>query len=297
MSVATEPLTGEAPKLLLDTNVYLNLADGLLTRAEAQLIKLAGHRSPPLLWACPIAFDELVCRIWPDDQEDFERHRSALRWMELLCGSEGMAEDQNWIICRGVFAKAKPCDGTLAAALVSARSKIIAAASFGGLSQPVRSTLDTLRADYLQRIGDWIARKTATGKVASVPSLPGQPAIEGWTAAADAVVSKSRKIASTISTDWGEFRTDEDQKRAQREQIALETAFLNMSRNPQPYNHASHPSDYNDYWLCTYCAADYTLVTTDGRLRSAIVAGGCSDPRIVSLDEGIALAESWLAGC
>jgi hypothetical protein len=83
---------------------------------------------------------------------------------------------------------------------------------------------------------------------------------------------------------------------AQREQIALETAFLNMSRNPQPYNHGNHRSDYNDYWLCTYCAADYTLVTTDGRLRTALRDAGCEDPRLVSLDEGIALGESWLAG-
>jgi len=123
-----------------------------------------------------------------------------------------------------------------------------------------------------------------------------EPSLDEPQTVADAVVQVSRKhvVALTPSTDG--VRTEEDQKRAQREFIAFETWYLRVAGNPDPYNHAKHRSDYNDYWLCAYPAAGYTLVTKDGRLREALRAGGCDDPRFVSLAEGLSLAEAWLAG-
>jgi hypothetical protein len=288
--------TTEAPKLLLDTNVDLDLADGRLASVEGPLMKLAAHRTPPLFWGCEIVFDELVCRMRPDDQADFERHQAALRWMEKLCGGRGMTEDQKWILRRGVFQRAAPCDGKLAAAIVHVRREILAAKSYGDLDPVLRQKIDELRADYRRRIDAWVARRSEVGHAARAPLQPGDAGVRAAVAAAAAVLEISRKHASEHTAVWGAFRSDEDQQRAQRELIAFEVSYLQKARGAQPYNHEKHRSDYNDYWLCAYCAAGYTIVTTDGRLRSAVRDGGCSDPRIVSLDEGIALAESWLAG-
>jgi hypothetical protein len=53
-AVATPVPVVEAPKLLLDTNVYLDLGDGLLSGLEKRLLAIAAHRTPPLFWACEI---------------------------------------------------------------------------------------------------------------------------------------------------------------------------------------------------------------------------------------------------
>ena len=54
------PIPAEPPPmLLLDTNVFRDLADGKLTTYEKRLLEIAKHRSPPLLWTCPIVGDEI----------------------------------------------------------------------------------------------------------------------------------------------------------------------------------------------------------------------------------------------
>jgi hypothetical protein len=57
----------DVPRFLLDTNIYLELADGPLSAHESRLVAVAAHRTPPLFWACEIVFDELVYRIRADD--------------------------------------------------------------------------------------------------------------------------------------------------------------------------------------------------------------------------------------
>ena len=91
------------------------------------------------------------------------------------------------------------------------------------------------------------------------------------------------------------MRDEADQKHAQREQIAFEVSLLGKALNPAGYNHAKRRSDCNDYWLCAYPAAGYTIVTREKRLPDALKQGKCVDPRMVSLEEGIAIAEGWLA--
>jgi hypothetical protein len=283
----------EPPRLLLDTNVYFRLADRRLPGIRDRLLKVAKHRTPPLFWWCEVPFDELVCRLGPDDQEDFERHRRALWWMEQLCGDAGTAEDQTWVLRRGAFARSVPCSPEKGKILVGVRREILRTASFADLSADFRSNIDVLRGGYQQRIAAWITRRTTVGEAARLPRKPGEPG--DLDVAADGVLDISRKHASDQAALWGPFKSDDDQKHAQRELIAFEVSLLQKARNPQPYNHANHPSDYNDYWLLAYCAAGYTIVTIDDRLRRTITNAGCVDPRLVTLDEGLARAEAWLA--
>jgi hypothetical protein len=283
-----------APRLLLDTNIYRHI-DGRLAGQNERLLRVAAHRTPPLLWACEITFDELVYRIRRDDSQEFERCRRALRWMERLCGGRGMAEDNKWILRSGVFEQAAPYDGRLAVELVKVRRGIIETKTVADFPDSFWAVIEELRTGYQTRIDAWVAGRTTTGEAARVRPLPGAPVVEGSEVAAGAVLEISRKHAANSADTWGAFRSDEDQRRAQRELIAFEVSLLDKARHPQGYNHDKHRSDYNDYWLCAYCAAGYTLVTADDRLRRSLLDAGCKDPRLVSLEEALAIAESWLA--
>ena len=296
MSVAVEPSPlPEAPRLLPDTNVYLDLADGKLSAREEQLLRLAAHQDPPLFWACEITFDELVGNIHSRKSARFETYRRALHWMERLCGGRGIAEDKSWALRRGVYTDAVPCDPARGLELVRVRRGIIQAKTFDRLPAGFLAKVEQLRARYRERIDDWVAGRTTIGHAARVEPQPGEAVVEGSEVAADVVLDVSRRHTRTDDAGWGAVRSDDDQKRAQRELIALEVSWLQRARNPQPYSHEAHRSDYNDYWLCAYLAAGYTLVTTDDRLRKAIREGGCADPRLVTLDEGLAIAEAWSA--
>ena len=55
--------TPTSPKLLLDANVFRDLANGAIPQFEERLRRVAAFRSPPLLWICPITFDEIVSHI------------------------------------------------------------------------------------------------------------------------------------------------------------------------------------------------------------------------------------------
>ncbi len=77
--------------------------------------------------------------------------------------------------------------------------------------------------------------------------------------------------------------------------IAFEVSLLRKAQNPSGYNHAKWRGDHNDYWLLAYPAAGYTIVTREKRLPAALKQAECHDARVVSLEDGIAMAEGWLA--
>lgn len=296
MTTATTaiPASGEAqvPKLLLDTNVYLDLADGLLPTESKRLEAIAAHRDPPLLWTCQIPFDELVCRTSEGGPTDFLRYRAALRWMDDLCE---MAEPLWWVLRRAVFVAAGPKDDELAQALVEIRQEILRAETYDQLPAHFKSAIDALRAQYTERIDAWVKRRTRMNGAAREKVKPGERGIRDTVLASNAVSAVLRKYVEADATTWGPLRAEEDQKHAQREVIAFEVSLLRKALNPAGYNHAKRRSDYNDYWLCAYPAAGYTIVTREKRLPDALKQGECVDPRMVSLETGIAIAEAWLA--
>jgi hypothetical protein len=61
----------EAPRLLLDTNVYLNLVGQRFASQGERMRAVSRRASQPLFWACGITFEELVGRIRPEDHADF----------------------------------------------------------------------------------------------------------------------------------------------------------------------------------------------------------------------------------
>lgn len=283
----------QAPKLLLDTNVYLDLADGTLgDDLGRRLAAIAAHRDPPLLWACQVTFDELVCHL-PDGPATFPLYRTALRWMEHLCKGRGMAEPTDWVRRCGVFTRVVPDDGLLGAKLVGIRRNILGANSYEDIAPEIRSTIDLVKTGYKRRIDDWVDGRTAVGEIARAEV--GKQGLRYGDVAADHILTVSQETCGGEAATSGPTRADEDQKRVQRELIAFEVSLLRKAQNPAGYNHAKRRSDYNDYWLCAYPAAGYTIVTRETRLPEALRQGGCVDPRMVSLDKGIAIAEDWLA--
>jgi hypothetical protein len=293
----------EPPRLLLDTNVYLDLADRRLLAVEKRLDAIAAHRDPPLFWACELTFDELVCHITEDEAADFPLYRAALWWMERLCKGLGMAEPLKWVIRRGVFAEVLPDDRKQAEALRDARREILGAERYDQLSPELRELIEVMRADYTNRINRWVEGRTKVQAVVRAELGIDDPAKRprphqvppGYTnEVARLLFAISRKHAAKGISTWGPLRDDDDQKRAQREMIAFEVALMLKARNPAGYDHAGQRSDYNDYWLLAYLAAGYRLVTRDRPLRNLVRYGGCPDGRLMTLAEGIEEAEDWI---
>jgi hypothetical protein len=287
--------TSTPPKLLLDASVFRDLADGKLAAFERRVLRVAEFRSPPLLWACPTTFDEIISHVREEEAERFPHFREALRWMDRLCGNAGMAEDLPWILRRGVFASSVPYDNQkLSVILNQVRRDLIKAQRFEDVPPKLVEAVVKVREDALRRIDKWADGKRELHAKARVEPAPGEKRLEGKVVVAGAVLEISRKYAADLKPLWGEFRTDEDQKREQREMIAFELAHLQNARNPQGYNVDNHRSDYHDGWLLAYPAAGYHFVTRDGRLRAALRNGGCTDPRVLDVAGALELAEAWL---
>jgi predicted nucleic acid-binding protein len=154
----------EAPRFLLDTNVYLDLVDGLRGDQRERLLKVAAHATPPLLWACEVTFEELMSRLRLSDQRRFERHRKALWWMEKLTGVAGMAEDRAWIKRRGVFVKGVPHDAAHGEAMVAVRREILRTENARQLSRHFRSIILSRRRALYRSITRWVAARNRLGR-------------------------------------------------------------------------------------------------------------------------------------
>jgi hypothetical protein len=288
--------TPAAPKLLLDASVFRDLADGAITQLEDRLLRVAGFRSPPLLWICPITFDEIVSHIRAEEADRFEHFRDSLRWVDRLCGNAGVAEDLPWILRRGVFAgPGTPYDNqTLSVSLNQVRRNLIKVERFADVAPKIVKAVTKIREDALRKIDKWVEQRRELHAKARVEPAPGEPRIDGKALVSSAVLETSRKYAANVRPLWGEFRTDEEQKREQREMIAFELSLLQNARNPQGYNVDNHRGDYYDSWLLAYPAVGYYFVTRDARLRSALRMGGCEAPRVMDVAGALDLAEAWL---
>ena len=207
MSVAVaSPPRADPPRLLLDTNVYVDLAEGLLPSEGARLLRIAAHRTPPLVWACEITFDELICHVRQKEESDFPKYRSAFGWMDRLCGNLGMAEDLAWVLHRGVFVGLLPYRGSLPIALNRARREVIKASAFADLRPEFRETVKVLRQEYEGRIQRWVGWRTELHNAARVEPTPGQSGKEGWQLVTEAVREVSRKHIKEDASLWGGFR-------------------------------------------------------------------------------------------
>ena len=285
---------GSPPRLLLDTNVFRDLAEGKLAPYEQRLLEVAKHRSPPLLWACPIVFEEVACHIRAEEAARFEHFRDTLRWMEKLCNNLGMAEDLPWVLRRGVFEREVPYDGALSTAINRIRREVISLERFTDVPPGLLEAINKTRVQARERLDAWAARREAIKEAARSKPKPGERGVDGAVAASNAIFVVSRKHTAADAPLWGPFRLEKEQRHEQREQAAFELAHLVNSRNPQGYNPRSHEGDYNDGWLLAYLAVGYRLVTSDRRLRRALEIGECEDPRVSDVAEALEIAETWL---
>jgi hypothetical protein len=284
-----------APKLLLDANIFRQLAHGELAAFENRLLALAAHRSPPLLWTCPITFDEIACHIRSEEADRFPQFRAALMWMEKLCGNSGMAEDLSWVLRRAVFVGPVPYDGAVSQDVNRTRRQLINAARFADIPEGLLRFLGDLRQETRQRIDDWTAMRSETLRMVRIKPKPGEATVEGSEAVARVMLRVSRKNASDEIPLWGPLRPEAEQLELQREMIAFSLSDLMKAKASKTYSPGKNDNDYNDGWLLAYPAVGYLVVTQDRRLRRAIEIGGCKDPRVVGLDAALPHAEAWLA--
>jgi hypothetical protein len=295
MTAVAVPIEQPAPpKLLLDANVFRDLADGTLAQLEQRLLHVAAHRSPPLLWTCPIVFDEIVCHVRAEEAERFEHFRDALRWMDRLCGNAGMAEDLGWVLRRAVFARAVLYDGELSTVLNKFRRRLIKLGRFADVPEDLLEAVSGLRVESRERIDAWATRHRQIQSFARAEPKPGERRIEGKVATSNAFFEISRKHAAADMPVWGPFRPEAEQRAEQREMAAFELAHLLKARSREGYNVEKHEGDYNDGWLLAYPSVGYRLITGDVRLRRALEMAGCTNPRVSDVGEAVDIAESWL---
>jgi hypothetical protein len=206
------------PKLLLDANVFRDLADGALPQYQHRLLRVAAFRSPPLLWICPITFDEIISHIRAEEAHRFEHFRDSLRWVDRLCGNAGLAEDLPWILRRGVFAgPGAPYDNQkLSATLNQVRRDLIKVERFANVPAQIVDVVPKIRKDALQRINKWAAHwREPHAKVGVEPS-PGEPRLEGKALVSSIVLEISRKHAagSPGRLEWVRLGGPDDAKLA-----------------------------------------------------------------------------------
>jgi hypothetical protein len=282
----------EAPRLLLDTNVFRGLAIGRLQSYAHRLVEISKIRMPPLLWACEITVEELLNHIRVEEAADFAHFRAALEWMERLCGNAGMAETLPWILRHGAVATMGRHDDRFSATFNQLRRQVIKADRFEDLSIALLRNIATRRTRYLEQIDDW-ARYVKVS-LREIQVRVKRSRLDAIAMSKKSVLHVSRVRAIEEAPAWGPLRSVKDQALAQRERIAFEAAQIFKVGGRTGYDPANHPTDYSDMWLCAYPAAGYTLVTQDGRLMEAMRHGRCKAPRIVDLEKGIAMAEAWL---
>ena len=200
----------EAPKLLLDANVFRDLAEGSLRQFEERLLRVAECRAPPLLWTCPIVSDEVLCHVRVEEADRFDHFREALRWMDRLCGNLGMAEELLWIRRRPVFVEAAPYENNdLSIALNQIRRRILRAESdVRGNSIPTWwRAVEERRKQYAAEIAQWIGRRAVLVVAVQEPPPPGTTKIEGYPMVANAVLRNREDTKLSTPRAGGDLRS------------------------------------------------------------------------------------------
>ncbi len=287
--------THGAPKLLFDANVFRDLAVGRFPQYEQRLMRASECRTPPLFWACPLTFEELVCHVREEEADRFPLFRASLEWMDRLCRNGGMAEDLPWVLRALVFIEPQPYDNrSLSMALNKIRRQLIKLQSFKEIPAALLAAIEKTRTEYKERSTAWKQGQAQIVQSAREPLKPGERGVEDSVVVPKMLLDISRGIAAKVAPDWGPMKSEQQQTIDQREVVAFEIERLRKQKSRNGYNVDKHEHDYNDSWLLPYLAVGYTLVTEDGVLRRALLQGGCKDPRVVNLIEGLDLAEGWL---
>jgi hypothetical protein len=287
----------DAPKLLLDTNIYLALAKHALGKLEGRFRQIAACRTPPLFWTCATVFEELTGHIHRRNAAKFDLYRRSLGWMDDLCGNGGVAEDLAWILSRGVFANALPYDDDRRAGLNAMRRAIIRAPHFDDVPEKIRSAIEAQRADHLAEVERWVRQMQTFVQMLKSPRAPRVLTVQAETAIPEGIVDLATRTALEYHGFWGTLQSREEIKERQREYIAFELAFVMKCGNRLGYNVRKYANDYNDALLCRYPCAGYTLVTTDRRMIDTLRQGRCREPRVIGIEEALKTAEAWLASC
>jgi hypothetical protein len=293
---SSEVVRAEAPRLLLDTQIFRYLAGSTLDHQKNRLLRIAELRTPPLFWACEITFEELVSHVRSEEADQFGHFRDALTWMDRLCGNSGMAETLPWILRRAVFLTCLPHEDSYLATFNRLRRLVIKTATFDEISPEVVRHIAATRTAYLDRMEGWARGLAKTLEEVQIrierAKRRGEP-IDVVALATRAVLFVTRSRAIEEAPLWGALRSVDEQLILQRERIAFEASQIFKAGSR--YNVFKHKTDYGDSWLCAYPAAGYTIVTQDDRLKKSLGLGRCANPRFVNLDEALDIAETWMA--
>jgi hypothetical protein len=289
--------TSERPKLLLDANVFRHLAAGSLDHYKDRLLAIARSGKPRLLWFCPITFHEIAGHVHDGGADMFDHIRTAILWMHRLCGDDGVAEDLQWVLNASVFAVPQPYESRGTDAINTMKNFILSARVFGELPKALPPLVKKLHAKHQGIVDMWIGEYRKAFLAPTAPQRGSVKLREARTKLTEMLLDATRPPRKKRSGRvWGALRSEEEQVIAMREVIASETARLMKAGNDPKYDLSGHRNDFNDNYLCAYPAVGYSLVTEDHNIRKALIYGGCKDPRVVDVDQGVEIAEMYLKG-
>ena len=283
----------DAPKFLLDANIFRRLGEGKLATYEERLLQIAKSKTPPLFWVCPITLEELFGNLRGGKPEEFLRIQAALAWTNRLCGVEGIAEALEWIIKRGLFVNAQPYDRELSFAFDSARRPVLEAATFEDIPSDVIDAVRATSTIHFANKEKWLPSRVALIEEAKRPPDPDKPLTDTTTLVTNTSVAVLRRRHEADRVLWGEFKSAEDQAIELRELFAFDMWHLDQAAEHADYNVKKRKGDNNDRWLCAYPAAGYELVTFDAGIFNASTK--CENPRVRTLDDAIDRAQTWLS--
>jgi hypothetical protein len=290
------------PKLLLDTNIFRYLAAGKYRDLESRLLAVSVEAHPPVLWTCDIVHQELFAHLVPEEAHNFERIKSALVWIDMLCGNHGIAKGHPDPLRTALFVAPQNDSTAPLATLNRVRRQIMKASSLETLSENLVEGLAKIRAAHESMKDDWTRRREVMNDkvhgripIAEDRRSPADATRDPIRLVVDVMTEILRSMASGETAIHGALRPEREVQDGLREFLHYEAAiFLKMS-NRHEYNFEKNRNDLLDQMLCTYPAVGYTIVTDDTQLHRTLELGKCPSPRILGLREGLGVAEDWLA--
>ncbi len=288
------------PQLLLDTNVFRDLAENPRAEVAKRLRAIASQRNPTLLWTCDIVHQEIFAHLVSEEREHFVRFRDALKWIDVLCGDNGMACESTEPMRRAMHKNPRPTDVNALVELNRLRGRVVACNTFDDVRGDDRDLLAKVHEMTVTDKRHWAEkRQEATVLFRDANPMESERVPETKHGSAAEIVND---VLSGLFLATGEAFVSEHgplQEKGYfcsqlREFLHFEAALLIKGRL-RGFSFLKHENDYYDHMLCAFPAAGYTLVTGDQRLAGALRMAGCPSPRVATVDEGIETCERWIA--
>jgi hypothetical protein len=285
-----------APKLLLDTNILVDLAQGKLSEYEGRLEAVA-NAGADLIWLPEIVVQELVAPMIRADDRLMGDLIGALTWADRLAGNR-LAEGYDYALRMGAASRPADRNAEVRIEINKARRKLIKMRRRSDLSPDLIEIVTFLRDVTERQRSQWAthwSRRAVDLRRAAGAAVRELVAHEMAAFVVNIASEAVEGAAGRHSAEHGRELPRDDIKSNLREFFYFDAALIVKGFGVNGYNFEKNRTDFHDWLLCAYPASGYLVVTGDKRLRDALEMVGCPSPRVHGLEAGLRIVETWLA--